>query len=103
MTHTALLDSPAVQTHAPTPAPTDGPALRQALAGLVSWQESWHRHCAARLGVRVDGVEVSPVLGVDGEVRFDVRLSGPEPSERYAAVLAAAHEHAPVLDLVTGG
>ncbi|ROR90148.1 hypothetical protein [Nocardioides aurantiacus] len=98
MTHAALLDSPAAPTTL-----TAAPALRQALGGLVAWQESWHLHCAGRLGVRVDEVAVAPVQGSDGEVRFDVQLRGPEPAARYDAVLAAAREHAPVLDLVTGG
>ncbi|WP_445257193.1 hypothetical protein [Nocardioides aurantiacus] len=99
MTRTALLDSPDVP--ATTAAETAG--VDGLLAGLAAWQESWHRHCAARLGVQVTAVEVVAEVGSGHEVRFDVRLRGPEPAERYAAVLAAARDHAPVLDLVTGG
>ena len=94
MTRTALLENPAVSAPA---------GLQEALAGLAAYQEAWHRHCAARLGVRVEDVEVAAEVGADHEVRFEVRLSGPEPAERYAEVLAAAQQHAPVLDLVTGG
>lgn len=107
MTRSAVL-SPSVPTPVVSVAPVPGaggcrtPGAQQALAALLTYQETVHRGVAERLGVRVEDVEV--LLEVDGEheVRLDVRLTGPDSPEAYARVRAVVEAHAPVLDLVAG-
>ena len=84
-----------------------------ALGALISCQVVTYRFWAARLGVRLDDVEISAAgdldvrgfFGLDdvrpgfGDVRLEVRLSGPETAERYAELHAAVDAHCPVLDL----
>ena len=87
-----------------------------ALGALIACQVVTYRFWAARLGVRLDDVRITAVgdldvrgfFGLDddvragfGAVRLDVRLTGPEPAERYEELHAAVDEHCPVLDLFT--
>lgn len=75
-----------------------------------------YRFWAARLGIRLDDVEIDAVgdldvrgfFGLDdevragfGDIRLDVRLTGPESPERYAELQQAVDAHCPVLDLFT--
>ena len=100
MPRTAVLEVPSAGATAAASGVEE--SARVALAGLVAYQEAVHRGVAERLGVRVEGVEVLVVTAGAGEVRFDVRLSGPESTESYDAVRAIVEAHAPVVDLVTG-
>jgi len=82
-----------------------------------------YRFWAARLGIRLDDVgirlddveidavgdlDVRGFFGLDdevragfGDIRLDVRLTGPERPERYAELQQAVDAHCPVLDLFT--
>lgn len=86
-----------------------------ALGALISCQVVTYRFWAARLGIRLDDVAVTAVgdldvrgfFGLDddvrpgfGDVRLEVRVTGPEPAERYAELHATVDEHCPVLDLL---
>lgn len=85
------------------------------LGGLIACQVVTYRFWAARLGIRLDDVAVTAVgdldvrgfFGLDddvrpgfGDVRLEVRVTGPEPAERYAELHATVDEHCPVLDLL---
>lgn len=85
-----------------------------ALGALIACQVVTYRFWAARLGILLDDVEISAVgdldvrgfFGLDdevrpgfGDVRLDVRLTGPETAARYAELHAAVDAHCPVLDL----
>ena len=87
-----------------------------ALGALIACQVVTYRFWAARLDVRLDDVEISAVgdldvrgfFGLDddvrpgfGDVRLEVRLTGPETAERYAELHAAVDAHCPVLDLLS--
>lgn len=69
-----------------------------------------YRFWAARLGIRLDDVEIDAVgdldvrgfFGLDdevragfGDIRLDVRLTGPESPERYAELQQAVDAHWP--------
>ena len=88
--------------------------VEYALGALIACQVVTYRFWAARLGVRLDDVTISAVgdldvrgfFGLDddvrpgfGDVRLEVRLTGPETAERYAELHAAVDAHCPVLDL----
>lgn len=88
--------------------------VEAALGALIACQVVTYRFWAARLGVRLDDVAISAVgdldvrgfFGLDddvrpgfGDVRLEVRLTGPETAERYAELHAAVDAHCPVLDL----
>lgn len=90
--------------------------VEYALGSLVGCQVVTYRFWAARLGIRLDDVQITAVgdldvrgfFGLDdgvrpgfGGIRLDVRLTGPESAERYAELHAAVDEHCPVLDLFT--
>ncbi|WP_225755623.1 OsmC family protein [Actinotalea sp. Marseille-Q4924] len=90
--------------------------VEYALGSLIGCQVVTYRFWATRLGIRLDDVQVSAVgdldvrgfFGLDeavrpgfGEIRLDVRLTGPETPERYAELHAAVDAHCPVLDLFT--
>ena len=84
-----------------------------ALAALAGCQAITYRLWAAKLGVRVERIEVDVEGDMDvrgyvgmedavrpgpGAVRLRVRLEGPEPPERYRALAEAADAHCPLLD-----
>ncbi len=86
------------------------------LASLGACQVITYQVWAAKLGIALDGVEVSLVgdldvqgfFGLDPDVRpgfqsidMNVRLNGPETSERYAQLTKAVDEHCPVLNNLT--
>lgn len=88
--------------------------VEYALASLGSCQAISYRVWAARLGVKLDRVEVEiegdidlrGFLGVDDQVRpgfnavrMRVRLTGPESAARYKELAAAVDAHCPVLDV----
>lgn len=88
--------------------------VEYALGALIGCQVVTYRFWAARLGIRLDDVHVTATgdldvrgfFGLDDgiragftEVRLDVRLTGPEPAERYTELHAAVDAHCPVLDL----
>jgi putative redox protein len=88
--------------------------VEYALASLASCQAITYRFWAQKLGIRLDGLEVSAegdldlhgFFGLDGAVRpgftgirLDVTPIGPEPAERYRELADAVDEHCPVLDL----
>lgn len=90
--------------------------VEYALGSLIGCQVVTYRFWAARLGIRLDDVTIEAVgdldvrgfFGLDddvragfGEIRLDVRLTGPETQERYAELHAAVDAHCPVLDLFT--
>ena len=85
-----------------------------ALAALISCQVVTYRFWAAELGVTVDDVQIQAEGDLDvrgffglqdgvrpgfGDVRLEVRLTGPESPERYAELHRVVDEHCPVLDL----
>ena len=108
--HTATVDEPDAlggRDTAPNP-------VEYALAALASCQVVTYRFWAAKLGIRVDGVQVDAegvldlrgFFGLDGsirsgftEVRLQVTLDGPETAQRYAELRRAVDDHCPVLDL----
>ena len=88
--------------------------VQMALAALGSCQAITYRYWAEELGLRLDGVTVTveadfdtgAFFGFPGSgtpapsgVRCSVVLDGPEPADRYGALIAAVDEHCPVLDL----
>ena len=90
--------------------------VEYALGALVGCQVVTYRFWAARLGIRLDDVEIDAVgdldvrgfFGLDdevragfGDIRLDVRLTGPESPERYAELQQAVDAHCPMLDLFT--
>jgi uncharacterized OsmC-like protein len=85
-----------------------------ALASLGSCQAITYRFWAAKLGIQLDGLEVSAegdldlhgFFGLDdqrragfSQVRLDITPIGPEPAERYRELADAVDAHCPVLDL----
>jgi uncharacterized OsmC-like protein len=87
--------------------------VEAALAALAGCQAITYRLWAAKLGVRVDRIEVEAegdmdVRGYVGmedavrpgprAVRLHVRLEGPEPPERYRELAELADAHCPLLD-----
>ena len=108
--HTIDVDEPAVlgggNAHANP--------VEYALASLASCQAITYRFWAAKLGIKLDGLEVSAegdldlhgFFGLDGEarpgfsqIRLDVTPIGPETAERYRELADAVDAHCPVLDL----
>ena len=90
--------------------------VQMALAALGSCQAITYRYWAEELGVRLDALNITVEADFDtgaffgfagagtpapSGVRCSVTLEGPEPAERYAALVAAVDEHCPVLDLFT--
>jgi len=88
--------------------------VEHALIALASCQAITYRFWAAKLGIELDGLEVTAEgdLDVRGFFGFDdgvrpgftgVRLqitpTGPEPAERYQELADAVDAHCPVLDL----
>jgi len=88
--------------------------VEYALTALGSCQAITYRFWAAHLGLALDSVrvevegdlDVRGFFGIDdsvrpgfGAVRVRVRLSGPEPAERYEELARAVDAHCPVLDL----
>ena len=87
-----------------------------ALAALGSCQAMTYRIWSEKLGIRFDdikvevdgGLDVQGILGLrDGarpgfsDVSVNVRISGPEPRERYEELQRAVNSHCPVLDIFT--
>jgi len=88
------------------------------LASLGACQVITYQVWAAKLGIALDSVEVSLAgdldvqgfFGLDPDVRpgfqsidLNVRLNGPETSDRYAHLTKIVDEHCPVLDVLTVG
>lgn len=88
--------------------------VEYALGALISCQIVVYRLYAQALGIVVDDIAITAegdldarrLFGVDesvrpgfGAVRLDIRISGPESSERYEQLRAAVDAHCPVLDL----
>lgn len=88
--------------------------VEAALAALAACQVVTYRFHAARLGVRVDGIDISAEGDLDVQgffalddavragftaVRFHVELTGPDTAERYEQLRAEVDAHCPVLDL----
>lgn len=88
--------------------------VEYALASLASCQAITYRFWAEKLGIRLDGLEISAegdldlhgFFGLNGNsrpgftaVRVDVTPIGPESAERYRELADAVDEHCPVLDL----
>jgi uncharacterized OsmC-like protein len=108
-THTLKVDEPELLAGADKAANP----VEYALASLASCQAITYRFWAQKLGIRLDGLEVSAegdldlhgFFGLDGSrpgftaVRLDVTPIGPEPAERYRELADAVDEHCPVLDL----
>ncbi|MBF6175834.1 OsmC family protein [Nocardia blacklockiae] len=84
------------------------------LSALIACQVVTYRFWAQRLGIAVDDLavdaegdlDVRGFFGLDDDVRpgfqairVTVRVSGPEPAERYAELQRAVDAHCPVLDL----
>ncbi|MBO1751404.1 OsmC family protein [Actinotalea sp. BY-33] len=91
--------------------------VEYALGALIGCQVVTYRFWATRLGIQLEDVQIEAVGDLDvrgffgleegvrpgfGEIRLDVRLTGPESAERYAELHRAVDEHCPVLDLFTG-
>lgn len=85
-----------------------------ALGALISCQIVVYRLYANALGIQVDDISIDAegdldarrLFGIDetvragfGEVRLDIKLSGPETEERYQQLREAVDAHCPVLDL----
>jgi uncharacterized OsmC-like protein len=108
--HRLVVDEPPTlggQDAAPNP-------VEFALASLISCQVVTYRFWAEKLGLAVDGIDVSAegdldvrgIFGLEegvrpgfGDVRLAVRITGPEPEERYTELKQAVDAHCPVLDL----
>ena len=88
------------------------------LASLGACQVITYQVWAAKLGIVVDSVEVTLAgdidvhgfFGFDPEVRpgfqsidLNVKITGPESSERYDLLTKVVDEHCPVLDVLTVG
>ena len=88
--------------------------VEYALTALGSCQAITYRFWAVHLGLALDTVQVKVegdldvrgFFGIDdsvrpgfGAVRVRVRLTGPEPAERYEELARAVDAHCPVLDL----
>lgn len=108
--HSSVIDEPPALGGADT-----GPnPVETALAGLLSCQVVTYRFWAAKLGIPLDDItietqgdlDVRGFFGLDdgvrpgfGDVRVQVRLTGPASPEQYRALQAAVDQHCPVLDL----
>jgi uncharacterized OsmC-like protein len=90
--------------------------VEYALISLASCQAITYRFWAAKLGIELDGLEVTAEgdLDVRGFFGFDERVrpgftavrleiapTGPETAERYQELADAVDAHCPVLDLFT--
>jgi len=90
--------------------------VEHAMIALASCQAITYRFWAAKLGIELDGIEVSvegdlDVRGFFGfdesvrpgftSVRLEITPTGPEPAERYQELADAVDAHCPVLDLFT--
>src|SRR3954465_6530549 len=90
--------------------------VEYALVALASCQAITYRFWAQKLGVALDGLEITAegdldlhgFFGLDSStrpgftaIRVDVPPLGPEPPERYRELAKAVDEHCPVLDLFT--
>ena len=90
--------------------------VEYALASLASCQAITYRFWAAKLGIKLDGLEIAAegdldlqgFFGLDEGVRpgftgirLDVTPLGPEPPARYRELADAVDAHCPVLDLFT--
>jgi uncharacterized OsmC-like protein len=88
------------------------------LASLGSCQVITYQVWAAKLGIKIDTIEVTlsgdvdvhGFFGLDPAVRAGfqsidvaVRLGGPETGERYKELTKLVDEHCPVLDVLTVG
>ena len=88
--------------------------VEHALIALASCQAITYRFWAVRLGIELEGLEVSAegdldvrgFLGFDDQVRpgftavrLEVTPLGPESAERYEQLAHAVDAHCPVLDL----
>lgn len=88
--------------------------VEYALGALIACQVVTYRFWAARLGIRLDDIQITASGDLDvrgffgvhdgvrpgfGGVELDVRLTGPEPAHRYAELHGAVDRHCPVLDL----
>ena len=88
--------------------------VEYALASLASCQAITYRFWAAKLGIKLDGLEIAAegdldlqgFFGLDEGVRpgftgirLDVTPLGPETAERYRELADAVDAHCPVLDL----
>src|SRR3712207_573705 len=103
--HTLEVDEPDVLAGADAHANP----VEYALAALASCQAITYRFWAAKLGVRLDGVEIAAegdldlhgFFGLDGTrpgftaLRLDVTPLGPEPAERYRELADAVDAHCP--------
>jgi uncharacterized OsmC-like protein len=87
-----------------------------ALAALGSCQAMTYRIWSEKLGIRFDEItievegdlNIQGILGLRdgtrpgfGDVSLNVRISGPEPRERYEELRRAVNSHCPVLDVFT--
>ncbi len=90
--------------------------VEYALIALASCQAITYRFWAAKLGIELDGLEVTAegdldVRGFFGfdesvrpgftAVRLEITPTGPETAERYHELAEAVDAHCPVLDLFT--
>jgi putative redox protein len=88
--------------------------VEYALGALISCQIVVYRLYANALGITLDDIEIAAegdldarrLFGIDesvrpgfGAVRLEVRLSGPEPRERYEELRRVVDDRCPVLDL----
>ena len=88
--------------------------VEYALVALASCQVATYRFTAARLGIRLDDIDVSAEADLDARgffgldpqvrpgftaVRFHVAVTGPESTERYEELRREVDAHCPVLDL----
>lgn len=88
--------------------------VEHALAALASCQAITYRFWAEKLGIRLDGLEISVAgdldlqgfFGLDAtarpgftSIRIDVTPAGPETPERYRELADAVDAHCPILDL----
>lgn len=90
--------------------------VEHALIALASCQAITYRFWAAKLGIDLDGLEITAegdldVRGFFGfdeavrsgftSVRLEITPTGPETAERYLELADAVDAHCPVLDLFT--
>ncbi|MCV2396283.1 OsmC family protein [Actinotalea sp. M2MS4P-6] len=88
--------------------------VEAALGAFLACQTVTYRFWAARLGIRLDDLQLDAEGDLDvrgffglepgvrpgfSRVRVRVRPSGPETAERYAELARVVDEHCPVLDL----
>lgn len=90
--------------------------VEYALIALASCQAITYRFWAAKLGIELDGLEVTAEGDLDVRgffgfdegvrpgfigVRLEITPTGPETAERYQELAEAVDAHCPVLDLFT--